>query len=154
MLLLPFDIFPVNLDDQIYDRKNHTSNLEASSSMGNLFSIAETSVTYKEDMTAVQMHHQAGDGLRLRKAKDTRRKSSSKYRNNVGSDSDSTVQTDFSFSTKSEKSKKSVPAETEHENYSSQIDEEDNDTINPDRVSFNTTYVFLRDFFFFHGFMC
>jgi hypothetical protein len=135
-LIFSSDIFTVNLDDKIYDRKNPTSSLEeASNSMGNLFSIAETSVTNKKDTAAVQMRHPAGDGLRLRKAKDTRRKSSSNCRDNAGSDSDSTVQTDFSFSIKSEKSKKSVPAETEHANYSSQIDEEDNDTINPDRVS-------------------
>lgn len=131
--------FTVNLDNKKYDRKNPTSSLaEASNSIGNLFSIAETSIDNNEDTTPVnQMYHQAGGGLRLRKANDTRKRSSSTYRDNVGSDSDSPVQTDFSFSIKSEKSKKSVPAETDNANYSSQIDEDDDDTINPDKVSFN-----------------
>lgn len=134
------------MDDKIYDRKNPTSSLgETSNSMGNLFSIAETSITNKEDTAPVnQMYHQAGGGLRLRKANDTRKKSSSTHRDNAGSDSDSTVQTDFSFSIKSEKSKKSVQGETEHANYSSQIDEDDDDAVNPDKVSFNTLSILTK----------
>ncbi|KAF3324504.1 Sorting nexin-16 [Carex littledalei] len=125
----------VNLDDKKYDRKNPTSSLaEASNSISNLFSIAETSIDNKEDTAPVnQMYHQAGVGLRSRKANDTHKRSSSTYRDHAGSDSDSPVQTDFSFSIKSEKSKKSVPAKTDNANYSSQIEEDDDDTINPDK---------------------
>ncbi|KAJ4749724.1 Sorting nexin-13 [Rhynchospora pubera] len=121
----------VNLDDKTCDRKNPTySSAEASNLTGNLFSIAHTSITNKEDTAPLnQPYHHAGGGLRLRKAHDTYKNSSSTYRENGGSDSESPVQTDFSFSIKSEKSKKHVSVGTEHVNYTSQIDDDD-DTIN------------------------
>ncbi|KAJ3671031.1 hypothetical protein LUZ60_008457 [Juncus effusus] len=115
----------VNLDDKTKEKHSSTSNSHETSNV---------STIQNQNIVKEEISQANNDGLRLRKGNSEQKKEPTFITkketsnnniikdNNNNNDSDRIIQTDFSLSIKSEKNKKII---------STQIDEDDEDTINP-----------------------